>query len=165
MASTRADRRQVVVVTGGGGSGCGRAISLRFAADGRAIVVSDVDEAGGEETVRRIRELGAAATYVGCDVRDATQVQRLFDQAETTFGGVDVLVNNASAPHGDATLDSWMDALQTDLLGAVATTRAAVHAMQRRGGGSSSMWRRFRRSGTGGKRPAASPATTSRRPA
>lgn len=42
---------RVVIVTGGGGSGCGRAISLRFAAAGALLVVSDIDEAGGQETV------------------------------------------------------------------------------------------------------------------
>jgi NAD(P)-dependent dehydrogenase (short-subunit alcohol dehydrogenase family) len=67
--------------------------------------------------------------------------------AETTFGGLSVLVNNASAPHGDAGLESWIDPIQTDLLGAIYATRWAIEAMRRGQGGAivniasiSAMW-------------------------
>jgi hypothetical protein len=55
--------------------------------------------------------------------------------AEATFGGVDVLVNNASAPRGGDNLEDRADALQTDLLGAIYAARWAIDAMRRRGGG------------------------------
>src|SRR5580692_9979378 len=120
---------RVVIVTGAGGSGCGRSISARFARNGAAIVVSDIDEAGGKETVRRIEQSGGRAAFFRADVRSESQVQQLVSFAETTFGGLSVLVNNASAPHGDVGIESWMDAVETDLLGAIYATRWAIEAM------------------------------------
>lgn len=126
---------RVVIVTGAGGSGCGRSISARFATDGAAIVVSDIDEGGGHDTVRRIERKGGRAAFFRADVRKESQVKELVSFAETTFGGLSVLVNNASAPHGDADVDSWMDVVETDLLGAMYATRWAIEAMRRGHGG------------------------------
>ncbi|MGA2880424.1 MAG: SDR family oxidoreductase [Bryobacteraceae bacterium] len=126
---------RVVVVTGAGGCGCGRSISARFAMNGAAIVVSDIDEAGGQDTVRGIERNGGRAAFFRADVRKESQVKQLVSFAETTFGGLSVLVNNASAPRGDAGIESWMDAVETDLLGALYTTRWAIEAMRRGQGG------------------------------
>jgi NAD(P)-dependent dehydrogenase (short-subunit alcohol dehydrogenase family) len=136
------------VVTGAGGAGCGRAISVRFAAAGLAVVVSDVDEAGGRETVRSVQERGGRAAFCRADVRDDEQVRALMGFAESTFGAVSVLVNNASAPHPSAEGPAgWVDALATDLFGALYATRWAIEAMRRTGGGAivnvasiSAMW-------------------------
>jgi NAD(P)-dependent dehydrogenase (short-subunit alcohol dehydrogenase family) len=68
-------------------------------------------------------------------VRNERQVRDLVSFAEGTFGRVDVLVNNASAPHGEA-IDRWADALETDLLGAIYATRWAIEVMRRHRGGS-----------------------------
>ena len=76
-----AERPRVVVVTGSGGSGCGLAIASRFASDGAAIVVSDVNEAGGQETVRNIRQTGGRAEFFGADVGDEPQVRALIEFA------------------------------------------------------------------------------------
>jgi hypothetical protein len=57
---------------------------------------------------------GAIYEIFRADVRKESEVQRLVSFAETTFGGLSVLVNNASAPHGDAAIDSWMGALEKD---------------------------------------------------
>src|SRR5215471_21660108 len=126
---------RAAIVTGAGGGGCGRAISARFAAAGRPVVVSDIDEAGGRETVRLIEESGGRAAFYRADVRNESQVRDLVAFAETTFGGVGLLVNNASSPHGGDAIDSWMEAIETDLLGALYATRWAVDAMRRSGGG------------------------------
>jgi NAD(P)-dependent dehydrogenase (short-subunit alcohol dehydrogenase family) len=130
------EARHVVIVTGAGGTGCGRAIAARFARDGAAVVVSDVNEPGGQETVRLIENAGGRAAFFGADVRDESQVRALIGFGEATFGGVTVLVNNASAPHGPADqLDGWMDSVQTDLLGTLYTTHCAIEAMRRGTGG------------------------------
>jgi NAD(P)-dependent dehydrogenase (short-subunit alcohol dehydrogenase family) len=122
---------RVVIVTGAGGSGCGRSISARFARDGASIVVSDVDERGRHETVRGIERNGGRAAFVKTDVRNESEIKQLMSFAETTFGCVSVLVNNASALRGDASLDSWTDAIETDLLGAFHATRWAIEVMPR----------------------------------
>jgi NAD(P)-dependent dehydrogenase (short-subunit alcohol dehydrogenase family) len=129
------DENLVVIVTGAGGSGCGRSIATRFAFDGDAVVVSDIDEAGGRGTALLIERNGGRAAFFPADVRKEAQVKDLVSFAEATFGGVSVLVNNASAPHGDEWIGSWMDAIETDLLGAIHATRWAVEAMRRGDGG------------------------------
>jgi NAD(P)-dependent dehydrogenase (short-subunit alcohol dehydrogenase family) len=126
----------VVIVTGAGGSGCGRAIAARFAQGGASIVVSDINDAGGEETVRIIQRDGGRAVFFHADVRDDHQVRDLIGFGEQSGGGSMVLVNNASAPFRPGEpLDHWMDTVQTDLLGALHATRCAIDAMRRRGGG------------------------------
>ncbi len=128
--------RRVAIVTGSGGTGCGRAIALRFASQGSAVVVSDINEAGGHETVHLIERGGGRAAFFRADMRQESQVRDLISFAEATFGGLTVLVNNASAPHGsDEGLVDWMDSIETDLLGAIYATRWAVKAMRRGGGG------------------------------
>jgi NAD(P)-dependent dehydrogenase (short-subunit alcohol dehydrogenase family) len=151
--------RDVAIVTGGGGSGCGRAIAARFAREGAAVVVSDVNEAGGQETVRSIERDGGSAVFQRADVGVEGEARELIAAAERTFGRVTILVNNASAPFRPGEpLEHWLDTFQTDLLGAVFCTRAAIDAMRRAGGGAivnmtsiSALWhgRRF-----GGAAPA-----------
>jgi NAD(P)-dependent dehydrogenase (short-subunit alcohol dehydrogenase family) len=133
--ATMTDENRAVIVTGSGGAGCGRSISTRFAIGGAAVIVSDIDEAGGHDTVRLIERSGGRATFFRADVRKESQVRDLVSFAETTFGGVSVLVNNASAPRGGEGIDSWMDPVETDLLGALYATRWAIEAMRRGGGG------------------------------
>jgi NAD(P)-dependent dehydrogenase (short-subunit alcohol dehydrogenase family) len=57
------DNNRVVIVTGAGGAGCARAVSVRFATGGAAVVVSDIDEAGGQDTVRLIERGGAERRF------------------------------------------------------------------------------------------------------
>jgi len=126
---------RVVIVTGAGGTGCGRSIALRFAMDGAAVIVSDMDEEGGRNTVRLIEENKGRGAFFQADVRDDPQVQQLVSFAEKEFGRLDVLVNNASAPHGDTDIESWWDPIETDLLGTIRATRSAIDVMRRGGGG------------------------------
>src|SRR5437667_2394439 len=138
----------VVVVTGAGGTGCGRAIARRFAHLGAAVVVSDISETGGHETVRLIQQDGGRAAFQRTDVGDERQARDLIAFGEATLGAITILVNNASAPFRPGEpLDHWADAVQTDLLGAMFCTRAAIDAMRRAGSGAivnmasiSSLW-------------------------
>jgi NAD(P)-dependent dehydrogenase (short-subunit alcohol dehydrogenase family) len=127
---------RVVIVTGAGGTGCGRAIAERFASVGDAVVVSDTNESGGHDTVRAIEERGGRAGFFPADIRNESRVRELVSFAEAAFGAVNVLVNNASRPEprGDG-IEHWMEAVETDLLGAMYATRWAIEAMRRSGGG------------------------------
>ena len=128
---------KVAIVTGGGGAGCGRAIARCFAREGAGVIVSDIDDAGGAETVRQIEREGGVAAFEHCDVRNQEQVRRLISFAEDRFGGLDYLINNASAPvHFEAPLEYWEETVNTDLLGAMYGIRAAIDAFRRRRGGS-----------------------------
>ena len=125
----------MVIVTGAGGSGCGRSIASRFAMDGATVVVSDIDEEGGRNTVRLIEAKKGRAVFFPADVRHESQMEQLMSFAETRFGRLDVLINNASAPRGDADMKTWLDPIETDLLGTIHATRWAIDAMRRSGGG------------------------------
>jgi NAD(P)-dependent dehydrogenase (short-subunit alcohol dehydrogenase family) len=125
-----------VIVTGSGGAGCGRAIAARFAREGAAVVVSDIADTGGHETVGLITRDGGRAAYQRTDVRDERQIQELIAFGERTFGPITVMVNNASAPyHPEAPLEHWADTVQTDFLGAMFGTRHAIDALRRGNGG------------------------------
>jgi NAD(P)-dependent dehydrogenase (short-subunit alcohol dehydrogenase family) len=127
---------KVVVVTGAGGNGSGRAISCRFAREGASVVVSDINEAGARETVQQIESAAGPAAFFRADVREEQQVGRLIEFAEKKFGGLHVLVNNASAPFRPAEpLDHWADTVQTDLFGTMYASRFAINSMQHAGGG------------------------------
>ena len=124
------------IVTGSGGTGCGRAIALRFARE-MPVVVCDVNENGGRETVRLVEAGGGRAVFRQTDVADESQVRALMEFAESECGRIGVLVNNASSPlpSGEG-IGGWSGALQTDLFGTLHATRYAMEAMRRHGGGS-----------------------------
>jgi len=130
-------RDKVVIVTGSGGGGCGRAIACRFAREGARVVVSDINEAGGKETLGRIESAGGQGAFLRTDVQIESEVRELIAFAEKTFGGLHVLVNNASGPEfrPDVPLEFWAATIQTELLGTMFATRFAIDAMRRSGGG------------------------------
>jgi NAD(P)-dependent dehydrogenase (short-subunit alcohol dehydrogenase family) len=125
----------VVIVTGSGGTGCGRAIARRFARDGSAVVVSDTNETGGYETVRLIVEAGGRAAFCHADVGDEADARALVAFARSTFGRLDAVVNNASTPHPPVEgIAGWFESLRTDLFGTLHVTRHAIDAMREHGG-------------------------------
>jgi NAD(P)-dependent dehydrogenase (short-subunit alcohol dehydrogenase family) len=127
---------KAAIVTGSGGGGSGRAIAQRFAREGASVVVSDLDTAGGNETVRLIEAEGGCARFFRADVAVEAEVRKLIAFSEQTFGGLDIIVNNASAPyHPDAPFEHWFETVQVDLLGAMYATLYGREAMLRRGGG------------------------------
>jgi len=125
---------KVVIVTGGGGPGCGRAISRRFASDGAVVVAVDVDEEGGRQTVSAITEAGGKASFVQTDVADEDQAQALMARVEREYGRLDVLVNNASR-FVSGLLEGWVETFQVDLMGTLYMSLAAIDLMKRSGGG------------------------------
>jgi NAD(P)-dependent dehydrogenase (short-subunit alcohol dehydrogenase family) len=126
---------KVAIVTGSGGGGSGRATVRRFAREGASVVVSDVNDAGGQETVALIEAEGGRAAFCHTDVRSESDLKAMIAFAESTFGGVDFLVNNASSPDGMGLLTGWTDAVATEILAPMHATLAAIEAMRRRGGG------------------------------
>jgi len=110
---------KVAVVTGSG-QGIGRGIAERFAREGAAVVVNDRDESTLREAEQAVRRFDGRVLAVRADVGRADEVARLFDQARSAFGTVDVLVNNAAwaAPIAhflDMTEEFWDTVLTTNL--------------------------------------------------
>jgi len=131
--------KRVALVTGGGGAGTGRAIVLRLAAEGMAVVVADIDQDGGQETVRRVRAAGGRASFVPADVTVEEDVLAMTAFAGDMFGGLDVLVNSAGGPDfphfPDVPGDHWSRTLDRNLRGPMLAIQHALPAMRRRGGG------------------------------
>jgi NAD(P)-dependent dehydrogenase (short-subunit alcohol dehydrogenase family) len=130
---------KVAIVTGAGGGGTGRAIALRLARAGVAVVVNDIDAAGGAETVRRIDAEGGRSLFCRSDVTVEEDVAELVRSAEQTFGGVDILVNNAGGtpePHfPGAPTEHWSGTLDLNLRGPMLLIEAVLPSMRARGGG------------------------------
>jgi NAD(P)-dependent dehydrogenase (short-subunit alcohol dehydrogenase family) len=129
---------QAAVVTGAG-AGIGRAIALRLARDGMAVVVADVDGDRGLETVRRIKAEDGYAAFVQADVAAGADVRAMVRFAVEHFGGLDALVNNAGiAPEPyfpDAEPAHWARTLDVNLHGAMLAIQEALPVMRQRGGG------------------------------
>ena len=108
-------RDRIALVTGAG-AGIGRAIALRLSKEGAAVVVADVDEESGAETVRRIEADAGRSAFVLADVAVEAGAREMVDFAGRTFGGLDVLLNNAGGapePHfPEATPEHWLRTLQ-----------------------------------------------------
>ena len=85
---------KLAVVTGGG-SGIGRAITEKFAAEGALVALLDFNEEQGTETVDAIKAEGGKAQFYKCDVSDSAGIASIFDSIKSEHGNVDVLVNNA----------------------------------------------------------------------
>src|SRR5437879_12291239 len=89
---------KVAIVTGAGGGGSGRAIARRLARDGALVVVSDIDERGGRETLRVLEAERRHAAFFPPDVAIATEVRALISFADVTHSAVEIIVNNP-VPH------------------------------------------------------------------
>lgn len=133
---TRLDGK-VAVVTGAG-SGNGRAIAIAFAAEGAAVVLSDLNRDGADETVKRMARSERAKVVTG-DISHDEEARRLIDEAVAAFGGVDVLVNNAGIwTNGTVeTLDPaiWDRLMAVNVRGVFLCSRYVVPRMAAAGGG------------------------------
>ncbi|MEJ5914410.1 SDR family oxidoreductase [Pseudokineococcus sp. 1T1Z-3] len=137
MSETTAAGPRVAIVTGGSG-GIGRAVVERLAADGTAVVVHYSGSAGrAKDAVEAVTGAGGQAISVQADVADEAEVAALFDTAESTYGGVDVVVNTAGimllAPLAEASLDDVDRMVRTNLRGTLVVSQQAVRRL--RGGG------------------------------
>ncbi|MBK9261990.1 MAG: SDR family NAD(P)-dependent oxidoreductase [Polyangiaceae bacterium] len=129
---------KVVLVTGAG-SGIGRATALAFAREGADAVLSDINEAGLEETSSRVRELGRRAFSRKVDVANAEAMEGFAEEVHREHGAVDVLVNNAgvavSGGLTETTLDDWKWIMGINVMGVVHGCHYFVPKMVERGRG------------------------------
>ncbi len=132
---------KVALITGAG-SGIGYFSALRFANEGAAVVVVDVNEAAGQKTVGEIQAAGGQATFVRADVSKAADCERMVQTAEATFGKLNVLFNNAGISHADdddsvnTSEDVWDLTFQINVKGVFLGCKYGIPAIRRAGGGS-----------------------------
>lgn len=134
-------QNKVALITGAG-SGIGRETSLLFASEGARIVVVDVNDAAGNETVRMVAEAGGKAAYVHADVSKAGDCEAMVAFAEHTFGKLNMLFNNAGISHADdddainTTEDVWDLTFNINVKGVFLGCKYGIPALRRAGGGS-----------------------------
>ncbi len=132
---------KVALITGAG-SGMGRAAAELFASEGARVVVSDVVDAAGAETVAAVRAAGGDATFVRADVSQAADCDAMVQCTLDTYGALHVLYNNAGVFPADdgGVLDTpeatWERVMEINLKGVWLGCRAGIPALLRSGGGS-----------------------------
>src|SRR5256886_11604433 len=139
MAEAQALAGKVAIITGSG-KNIGKAIALRLAADGAAVVVKGGGaRAIAEETAIEIRAAGGRAMPYLADISKSDAVHALVDATVKEFGGVDIAVGNAGlrrqTPFLQMNLEEWHEILGVALHGAFYLAKATVPEMIKRGGG------------------------------
>ena len=127
---------KVAVVTGGA-SGFGRAICELYAGEGAKVLVADINGQGAREVAQGI---GKAAAHVAVDVSKRTEVEAMIGEAVKTFGGVDIMVNNAGYTHKnqpmlDVSEEEFDRIYAVNVKAIYLAALACVPEMEKRGGG------------------------------
>lgn len=123
------------------GSGIGRACAVTLGKHGASVVVSDINEEAGQETVKMIEENGGTASFYYCNVMDEKQVKGLVDFTVNEYGKIDFAHNNAGFSFsqnkiGETDSDAWDKTIRLTLYGTFYCMKHTVNAMMKTGGGS-----------------------------
>ena len=129
---------KIAIVTGVG-AGIGEAIALRFAQEGARLVLNDIHAHNGEATFKKVRDLGAQAALAVADISQEDGARKISDTAAASFGGVDILVNNAAdftqKSIEQAEVSDWHKVLGVNVIGTALVSKYAIPHMKARGGG------------------------------
>jgi NAD(P)-dependent dehydrogenase (short-subunit alcohol dehydrogenase family) len=132
---------KVALITGAS-SGIGREAALLFAQEGACVVVADVEDKGGKETVSTIERQKGSAVFVHADVSQAAECQRMIAAAEEQFGKLNILFNNAGIMHSqdDDAISTeekiWDLTMNINAKGVFLGCKYGIPALRRAGGGS-----------------------------
>ncbi|MBA8876371.1 SDR family oxidoreductase [Phyllobacterium myrsinacearum] len=123
----------------GGASGLGREIAVRWAREGALICIGDLNDVRGQETLDLIRAAGGEGIYRHCDVTKLADLQAVAAELQQTWGGVDVVFNNAGVATAGAltgeTIEQWQWVLDINLLGVVRGCQAFAPVFKAQGKG------------------------------
>ncbi|MDN3019116.1 glucose 1-dehydrogenase [Paenibacillus sp. BSR1-1] len=124
---------KTIVITGAG-NGIGKGICLQYAEKGANVILADVDDIAGANTVAVIKESGGEAIFVHTDVRIEADIIRLMETATQTYGQIDILINNAGkalfkSPY-ETSIEEWDDVIHTNLRSVFLASREAAKYMR-----------------------------------
>ncbi len=130
---------KIILITGAG-SGIGRVTAHAFAKEGGTVIVADINEKGGNETVKQIEELGGKAMFIKNNVADYEDVEKMHQTIIDKYGHLDVAVNNAGIggipsrthEHG---LKNWDQVMAVNATGVFYCMRVQIEQMLKQGGG------------------------------
>ena len=130
---------KVAIVTGAS-SGIGRTSALFYAREGAKVVVSDVNEEGGQETVRLIQAAGGEAFFIKTDVANPADCETLVKRTVEKFGRLDFACNNAGIGGeqnltADYSVEGWQKVIAINLSGVFYCMKYEIPAMLKAGGG------------------------------
>ncbi|MEH7613426.1 SDR family NAD(P)-dependent oxidoreductase [Gottfriedia acidiceleris] len=130
---------KVAVITGGG-SGIGRATAIRFAKEGAKIVIADINEVTGEETLAEIKEKNQEAIFVKTNVAESKSIQNLMKRAVEHFGRIDILFNNAGIGNSevrsvDLAEEEWDQVIDINLKSVFLGIKYAIPELKKSGNG------------------------------
>jgi NAD(P)-dependent dehydrogenase (short-subunit alcohol dehydrogenase family) len=123
----------------GGASGIGKTTAMMLAGMGAGLMLVDVNQQLGEETVKQIEGAGGRAAFIRADVRNEAEMKRAFEETVARFGRLDIVYNNAgiATPQPGFTriaMEDWKRVIDIDLLGVVLGCYLAFPLMRERGG-------------------------------
>lgn len=130
---------KVALITGSS-RGIGRAIAILFAKEGAKIILNNIiHNKEAERTLEEIKDIGAEAILIRCDISKEDEVKRMVKESINKFGKIDILVNNAGIvydiPLFEKTVEQWRDTLNTNLIGTFLCSKYASPHMKKQKSG------------------------------
>ena len=132
---------KIVLITGSG-SGIGKVSAQLYAKEGASLIISDINEQGGHETVKEIKAAGGEAMFIKANVAKYEDVKSLIDQIVSTYGRLDIAVNNAGIANkrplrtADADIEDWERVMSVNTTGVFYCMKEELKQMMKQGSGS-----------------------------
>jgi NAD(P)-dependent dehydrogenase (short-subunit alcohol dehydrogenase family) len=135
----RLENKKVIIT--GGGSGIGRAAALRISREGADLVIADINQDSGEETVHLVEKIGGNAVFHHTDVTIPEEVEQLVNRTVSLYGKLDVMINNAGITQKEnkihnVPINEWKKVVDVCLDGVFYGMKYAIPEMMKNGSGS-----------------------------
>jgi len=129
----RLEKKRAIIT--GAGTGIGRAIAERFSQEGAKVMVAEIEEPGGNQTVERILKSGGTAVFQQTDTSLEDSIQSMVERTVSEFGGIDIVVNNAAAfvfgSIEETGPEEWGKVLSVNVIGYANTIKSALSFLKK----------------------------------